>query len=187
MARVRELGQTLELTTQVPAPGPGAGASHHCSGLADTVRRWLPGATAGRYTEVIVDPEQLKVLVRAPAGRWREADRLSYGTAEQVYLMLRLALAEHLVLPGTSCPLLLDDVTVHADAERTVALLELLRRVAERGRSADHPVHPAGPGAAVGRLARARRGIGCTSCRRSPSPERSRAPVRRTGPGRRML
>jgi uncharacterized protein YhaN len=66
------------------------------------------------------------VKVCGSNGALREADRLSYGTAEQVYLLLRLALADHVTRPGESCPLLLDDVTVHADAARTEAILELL-------------------------------------------------------------
>jgi uncharacterized protein YhaN len=75
---------------------------------------------------VIVDPLTLQVQVCGPTRRWRQADRLSYGTAEQVYLLLRIALAQHLARDGTSCPLLLDDVTVHADATRTEQILALL-------------------------------------------------------------
>jgi DNA repair exonuclease SbcCD ATPase subunit len=129
--RLRELATTLDLTTRFLRQAQERAHRTIAPVLADTVRRWLPEATGGRYTEVTVDPEHLRVQVRGPAGRWRDADRLSYGTAEQVYLMLRVALAEHLVRPGTSCPLLLDDVTVHADAQRTEALLGLLRRAAE--------------------------------------------------------
>jgi uncharacterized protein YhaN len=81
---------------------------------------------------VIVDPGTLTVQVRAEGGRLRDAGGLSYGTAEQVYLLLRVALAEHLVRRGESCPLILDDVTVHADRDRTTRVLELLLRVAER-------------------------------------------------------
>jgi hypothetical protein len=88
--------------------------------------------TSGRYVEAIVDPQSLAVQVRGVGGPLRDASGLSHGTAEQVYLLLRVALAEHLVKPGESCPLLLDDVTVHADADRTRQILELLLAVAER-------------------------------------------------------
>jgi uncharacterized protein YhaN len=71
--------------------------------------------------------------VRARGGPWRESELLSFGTAEQVYLLLRLALVEHLTAGHDTCPLLLDDVTVHADRQRTQAILELLLAVsAER-------------------------------------------------------
>jgi uncharacterized protein YhaN len=65
--------------------------------------------------------------------RWRSADQLSHGATEQVYLLLRVALSDCLVSKSESCPLLLDDVTVHADSRRTVEILEWLHELsAER-------------------------------------------------------
>ncbi len=100
--------------------------------IAAVVGRDLAAVTGGRYTEAFVDPHSLAVRVRAPGGVPRDADRLSIGTVEQVYLLLRVALAEQLVREGESCPLLLDDVTVHADAERTSRMLDVLLAVAAR-------------------------------------------------------
>jgi DNA repair exonuclease SbcCD ATPase subunit len=100
--------------------------------LNAAVAAMLPVATVGRYTEVMVDPADLAVRVRAPGGPLREARLLSFGTAEQIYLLLRIALAECLVAPGLSCPLIFDDVTVQADSERTAALLNLLLAASER-------------------------------------------------------
>ena len=56
---------------------------------------------------------------------------LSHGTAEQVYLLLRVALTDQLTRPGEVCPLILDDPTPHFDVERTVAMLDLLLQFAE--------------------------------------------------------
>jgi exonuclease SbcC len=97
--------------------------------LAGAVQRRLPAITAHRYTEVRVDPENLDVQVLAPDGHWRHAALLSHGTAEQIYLLLRVALAEYLTKPGEVCPLILDDVTVHCDRERKAAVLETLYRI----------------------------------------------------------
>jgi uncharacterized protein YhaN len=97
--------------------------------LATALARDLAAVTAGRYTEALVDPGSLAVKVRG--ADWRDVDTLSVGTTEQVYVLLRVALAEHLT-GRESCPLLLDDVTVHADAERTGRLLDVLLAVAER-------------------------------------------------------
>jgi len=69
------------------------------------------------------------VKVCGRSGEWREAARLSHGTAEQVFLLLRVALAEYLTPAGEVCPLILDDVTVHCDAERTAAILEALHSI----------------------------------------------------------
>ena len=52
-----------------------------------------------------------------------------HGTAEQVYLLLRLALARHLTAPGEVCPVILDDAVAACDAERKRALLETLHAV----------------------------------------------------------
>ena len=94
--------------------------------LRASVERWLSGVTAGRYEEAIVDPENLGVQVRGEGSSWRNAMLLSHGTAEQVYLLLRVGLAEHLTKQGEICPLILDDVLVQCDTDRKRAVLEAL-------------------------------------------------------------
>jgi DNA repair protein SbcC/Rad50 len=99
--------------------------------LAANLAEWLPTITGGRYIDAIIDIETLEVRVCGKDRRWRSAKRLSQGTAEQVYLLLRAALARHLTTGKETCPLLLDDVTVQADATRTVAILELLHELSK--------------------------------------------------------
>jgi exonuclease SbcC len=94
--------------------------------LADGVRGGLIAVTANRYVGVQVDPGTLDVQVCGPDRRWRHAGLLSHGTAEQVYLLLRVTMAQHLVSIKEVCPLLLDDVTVHCDAQRRLAVLQAL-------------------------------------------------------------
>jgi hypothetical protein len=131
LARVRELADTLATTRRFLENAQARIHREIAPVLAATVKRDLPDVTDGRYTDVIVDPTTLKVQVCGPTRRWRDAGRLSYGTAEQVYLLLRIALADHLTRGHDTCPLLLDDVTVHADADRTHKILDLLLRVAD--------------------------------------------------------
>jgi len=126
LGRVRELQRTLELTTSFLTAAQDRVHRDIAPRLADTVRAWLPKVTGGRYTDVIVSPTTLQVQVAGASGKWRYADALSYGTAEQVYLLLRVALADHLTKGHDTCPLLLDDITVHADAARTGEILDLL-------------------------------------------------------------
>ncbi|MGE5292701.1 MAG: AAA family ATPase [Micromonosporaceae bacterium] len=97
--------------------------------LADAIAPHLATVTGGRYTDVRVDPDDLQVRVRPPSGAWREAARLSHGTAEQVYLILRAALAQYLATTGEPCPLILDDPTAYADAARTKAVLDVLHSI----------------------------------------------------------
>jgi DNA repair exonuclease SbcCD ATPase subunit len=99
--------------------------------LTDVLRRWLPRLTDGRYVDARLDPALLEVSVAGVDGEFRRAQLLSHGTAEQIYLLLRVALVRRLTADHDTCPLLLDDVTVHADPVRTAALLELLHELSD--------------------------------------------------------
>ena len=100
--------------------------------LRATVLERLDQVTGGRYVDCRVAPESLEVEVADEEGRWRQVGLLSHGTAEQVYLLLRLALARHLTKSrGEMCPLILDDVVSAADSERKGQLLETLLSISE--------------------------------------------------------
>lgn len=94
--------------------------------LADRMRPWLPRVTNGRYRDVTVDPADLKMQVTETTGQVRQADRLSLGTTEQIYLLLRLSLSQVLSGGAETAPLIFDDVTTQSDNARTVAVMELL-------------------------------------------------------------
>jgi DNA repair exonuclease SbcCD ATPase subunit len=79
----------------------------------------LHNVTGGRYSEIFVDPTTFVVKARIPeTGRIEELDLLSAGTRDQVYLIIRIAMArmfaEGLELP----PLLLDDPFAYWDETR---------------------------------------------------------------------
>ena len=131
LARVEELERVLELTRSFLLRAQERVHRSVAPRLATQVSGWLPRVTDGRYVQALVDPSTLAVGVRASSGPWREAALLSHGTAEQVYLLLRVALADQLTRSGEICPLILDDPTPHFDAERTVAVLDLLLQFAE--------------------------------------------------------
>lgn len=98
--------------------------------LESAIRRRLPLVTGGRYQNARVTPETLAVELQERSGVWRAAALLSQGTAEQTFLLLRLALVEHLGTEETM-PLILDDVTVQCDATRKKALLSLLHNISK--------------------------------------------------------
>ena len=101
--------------------------------LRTTLLEWLPGVMEGRYTDCRIDPETLEVSVRGDGdgAPLQNATLLSHGTAEQVYLLLRLALSRHLVKPGESCPLILDDPVASSDSSRKQSVLEVLHAISE--------------------------------------------------------
>ncbi len=129
LARVRQLDQTLDLTLKFLRQAEERVHRDISRVLAETIRPWLPTVTANRYNEVVVDPASLAIKVRGSNGQWRNAKWLSHGTAEQVYLLLRVAMAKHLTTPGETCPLILDDVTVQCDRDRKKAVLDLLHAI----------------------------------------------------------
>lgn len=94
--------------------------------LGAEMTRWIPQITSGRYREVQVDPGDLNVTLVTAAGDRRPARLVSRGTTEQAYLVLRLVLAQVLSADHETCPVLLDDPTVHADSTRKTEILDYL-------------------------------------------------------------
>lgn len=104
--------------------------------LAAAIRPQLAVVTGGRYIDVAVDPAELEVRVKESAelgSHWRVASRMSRGTQEQIYLLLRAAMAEHLVTTEEVAPLILDEVTAQSDDGRAEAVLSTLLELS-RGR-----------------------------------------------------
>ncbi|MGH2455309.1 MAG: ATP-binding protein, partial [Candidatus Limnocylindria bacterium] len=130
LGRVTELAATVDQTLGLLRAAEERVHRSLAPVLADAVGRWLPVVCRGAYREVSVDPADLSVSVKeAGTGTWRQARLLSEGTREQIYLLLRVAMAEHLVTTGETAPLLLDEVTVQADPERKRELLGVLHRL----------------------------------------------------------
>lgn len=129
LARVQRLERTLITTREFLAQAQERIHRDIAPVLAATVKEWLPLVTADRYSEVAVDPGSLTVTVKDGDGGWRDATQLSHGTAEQIFLLLRMAMARHLTRNGEVCPLLLDDITVQFDTLRTEAVLTVLHAI----------------------------------------------------------
>lgn len=130
--RLLSLAEVLRLTREFMESAVERAHRSIAPVLEASITSRLAAVTNGRYVEALVDPETLAVRVRGKGANWREAQKLSHGTTEQIYFMLRIALAEHLVKAGEIAPLIFDDATVHSDQERTVAVMETLLTLAER-------------------------------------------------------
>ncbi|MGD1081976.1 MAG: AAA family ATPase [Candidatus Sulfotelmatobacter sp.] len=127
--RVGRLGRTLTLALDFLRRAEERVHRDIAPVLAAGLRQWLADVTQGRYTDARVDPSNLSVQVLGPDHQWRDAHRLSHGTAEQIYLLLRIVLADLLVTAGETCPLLLDDVLVQSDRVRKQSLLNVIAAV----------------------------------------------------------
>jgi uncharacterized protein YhaN len=131
LARVRRLDWILEKAMNFLEEAQHQVHRSIAPALSASIRNWLPRVTAGRYADVRVDPKNLRLSVQEATGVWREAALLSHGTTEQIYLLLRIALAQYLIQPKEVTPLVLDDVTVQSDADRTMAILDTLLGLSE--------------------------------------------------------
>lgn len=129
--RVRSLDRTLETTIRFLEQAEERIHRDLAPILRAGVRRRLAGVTGGRYTDCRVDPRTLAVEVCGDRKCWRSAADLSRGTAEQIYLLLRVTLAEHLGGTAEQCPLILDDPTASSDTDRRDAVLDALLAIAE--------------------------------------------------------
>lgn len=100
--------------------------------LNEFLCRHLEKLTGGRYADAMVDPTDFSVRLQGPAVPAPVAlTKLSLGTIEQVYLLLRAAVVEIFAESGESIPLLLDDPLVHADARRMANALQIIDVLAE--------------------------------------------------------
>ena len=131
LERVTRLDGVLEITSEFLAQAQEEVHRTVAPQLSDVIREWLPKITADRYQDARVDPENLVIKVKEKSGEWREATQLSHGTAEQIYLLLRVALVKYLTQPQETCPLILDDVTAQSDSTRIRAILDTLLALSE--------------------------------------------------------
>lgn len=131
LARVQELANGLELATAELQRAKERSHASVAPALQGCIRPWVPQVTRRRYLDVRINPADLTMKVTDHLGAVRDAHLLSHGTTEQLYLLLRVALAQHLASVDETAPLVLDDVTVQSDAARTRALLDLLHQVSQ--------------------------------------------------------
>lgn len=92
------------------------------SGISKRVSDMVDRITKGQYTDVKLD-EHLNIRVRKD-NRYIGAEFLSTGTLEQIYLAVRLAVAEE--MSGAGMPLILDDIFGAYDDVRLEAVLQCL-------------------------------------------------------------
>ena len=127
LARVQELAAVVDETLALLEAAERRVHRDLAPILTESVQRHLPAITGGAYVEVGMNPRDLSVDVKeARTGQWRDARLLSEGTREQIYLLLRVAMAEHLVTTDERAPLLLDEVTAQSDPERKRRMLDVL-------------------------------------------------------------
>jgi uncharacterized protein YhaN len=109
--------------------------------------RLFDTVTDGRYTNLVAraDPDTGRsrgIEALSATGSRVDSGDLSRGTAEQLYLCLRLALATSFAAGTVSLPLVLDDVLVNFDPARARAVARAIADVAETHQVLAFSCHP---------------------------------------------
>ena len=91
--------------------------------------------TGGRYPKLVVDTSAERPVLQAEGvdGRLVGIEAMSEGTADQLYLALRLAALELQRGHGSDMPLVLDDVLMTSDDTRATHIFQALARFAKEG------------------------------------------------------
>ncbi len=95
--------------------------------LASKVKPYLLTLTGGKYGEITMDKE-FNIRVKT-GGEYRRLGYFSRGTADAVYLAVRLAMAD--ILCSDAVPLVLDDPFWSFDSERLAWANELIDEIAK--------------------------------------------------------
>jgi len=105
----------------------------HQPGVLREAGRLFAQVTDGRYPRIVQSDEDAGFSVLTADGVHRSPRELSRGTAEQLYLCVRLGLVAELSRARAPLPVVMDDVLVNFDDERAAAMAGVLATFA-----ADH-------------------------------------------------
>lgn len=128
---LQEQYDALDLAIETLAEADGELQSRFSPRLSQKAAEYFRALTGLRYEEVTIAKDLSARVRREEDTVGREAEYLSAGAVDQLYLAVRLAVCE-LALPGEACPLVLDDALVNFDDERMSRALELIRQLAEK-------------------------------------------------------
>jgi uncharacterized protein YhaN len=109
--------------------------------LAEASRSFAE-VTRNRYVRVVQEENGQDLAVIDANGGRRAADALSRGTAEQLYLCIRLALAAEFARRSEPLPLIMDDVLVNFDPSRAQAVAGVIADYARRHQVLLFTCHP---------------------------------------------
>jgi len=96
------------------------------------VSKYFCEITGGIYQEVEFLPDEKKIQVKLKSGDILDADKLSGGAYDQLYLSIRLALGEKL-LKGNKGFFIMDDPFIKADIERLQKQIDIIKDISESG------------------------------------------------------
>ena len=98
-----------------------------------TASDYMHRMTSGRYHRIWAPLGEDFLCIDDEYGQTFRVEQLSGGTREQLFLAIRFALVREFAKRGVELPLVMDDLFVNFDQERTDAAAECLLEVAREG------------------------------------------------------
>lgn len=110
-------------------------------GVIKTASTFFSQITNYRYARVLAPVGEKKLIVEKEDGGLLETAYLSRGTAEQLYLAMRFALASE-YSRQLALPIIMDDIFVNFDAARVDAVLHVMKQVSQQHQILMFTCHP---------------------------------------------
>ncbi len=104
--------------------------------------QYLNKITRQRYVHVIKKSDGNKLVVETPEGLQKSVTELSRGTAEQLYLSMRLAFIKEYAKRVGTLPLIVDDILVNFDSRRAKTTIRLLNEISGENQIIMFTCHP---------------------------------------------
>jgi uncharacterized protein YhaN len=98
--------------------------------------------TEGKYVRIMVPLGEMRLEISPQHGVSRTTDILSRGTAEQLYLSMRLAFVREYAKHAGPLPLVVDDIFVNFDQGRAKSAMKILGEIAQTHQVLVFTCHP---------------------------------------------
>ena len=105
--------------------------SHFSPALGKLAAEYMQFVTDGKYDGVMLDRDFSATVHEAGGNVPRNAEYLSAGTLDLMYLAVRLAVCSLALPESANCPLIIDDALVNFDADRRRQAMALLEKIAQ--------------------------------------------------------
>lgn len=130
LGQLRDYNAAIELAIAAMQQANQALQARFAPPLRQLAMAYLQRLTGGAHGELTVDRQMQTTLRDAGEPVGHASGYYSRGTRDQIWLALRLAIAE--LLLKQDCPVILDDALVYFDDARLRCALELLQEVAQK-------------------------------------------------------
>lgn len=98
----------------------------HQPEVLKAANRLFASLTEGRYQRIVMPIGETMINVQNASGDWINAEHLSQGTKEQLFLALRLGFLQELKKHRMVSPIFIDDILVNFDIQRLRAAIRTL-------------------------------------------------------------